>query len=40
MLSLDFTGAGQGEPFLDTGFRLHFWHYYTNYILIKIISLV
>ena len=27
MLSLDFTGARQGKPFLGTGFRLHLRHY-------------
>jgi hypothetical protein len=38
MLSLDFTSARQGKPFFGAGFRLHFWHYNSNYILMNIIS--
>ena len=29
MLSLDFTGAGEGETLLGSGFGLHSRHYFT-----------
>ena len=28
VMSLDFSGAGQSESFLDSGFRFNFWHFF------------